>query len=156
MVDAVGNAVVDEPTVPPAGVLVGRMDEMDEDVAEVSSVLLEDELVVEEEAATPIVVKTVGESGTIRIESACGAIWQMRSLTQCALPRCIGMGCCLTNKKQHVFLSCAIVRQHVNTVEQDLRGVLTQAHAIPTRDIVVQRADTETRTGGASPGRIGT
>lgn len=154
--DAVGNAAVDEPTVPAAGVLVDRMDEMEEGVAEGTGILLEDELVAEEEAATPIVVMTLGESGASRIESACGAFGQMRSLTRCAWPQRVGMGCFLTNKKQHVFLTCAIVRQHVNTVEQDLRGVLTQAHAIPAGDIVVQRADTETRTGGASPGRIGT
>lgn len=49
----------------------------------------------------------------------------------------IGIGFSLTKKKQHVFLRCAIVRQHVDTVEQDISGALTQAHAIPTGDIVV-------------------
>lgn len=62
MLDAVGNAVVDELTVPPAGVLVDRMDEMEEEVAEVSTVLDDEEVVAEEEAATPMVVKTVGVS----------------------------------------------------------------------------------------------
>lgn len=153
MFDAVGNEVVDELTAPPAGVLVARTDEVDEDVAEVSGMLVGDEVVTEEEATTPMVVKTVGVSGVGQIESACG-------LSTCVAPhsvRClsIGIGCALTKKKQHVFLSCTIVRQHVDTVEQDISGALTQAHAIPTRDIVVQRADAETRAGGASPGGIG-
>jgi hypothetical protein len=146
IVDAVGNAAIDELTVAPPGLPVDRMDETDEGVADVSSVLLEDELSFEEEAAMPIVVRIVGESGIIKSKSACGVLRQVHSLAITVLSRFIAMYCSLTNKKQHVFLSCAVVRQHVNTVEQGLRPVLTEAHAIASRNIVVQRADAETRT----------